>query len=94
MQESSNIGTAQIADQVGAARQRGIPAQDGLPRSADIELKERGRTIKPRDWSRLDVMTVGYGYSMAITPVHLATGYATLITAASIGPATMLKVDA
>ena len=32
MKESSNIGTAQIADQIGAGAAEGVPQEDGLPR--------------------------------------------------------------
>jgi cell division protein FtsI (penicillin-binding protein 3) len=94
MQESSNVGTAQIADQVGAARQRDFLRKMGFMDKVGIELKERGRTLTPRDWSRTDVMTVGFGHSIAVTPLHLATGYATLFNGGLYRPATLLKVDA
>jgi cell division protein FtsI (penicillin-binding protein 3) len=93
MQESSNVGTAQIADQVGAARQKAFLKKMGFFDRLEIELPERGRTLSPRDWSRTDVMTVGYGYSIAVTPVHLATGYAALLNGGVYRPATLLKVD-
>ncbi|MCY7280766.1 MAG: penicillin-binding protein 2 [Sphingomonas bacterium] len=93
MQESSNVGTAQIADQVGAARQKAFLKNLGFFDPLVIELKERGNTLSPRDWSRTDVMTVGYGYSIAITPVHLASGYAALMNGGIWRPATLLKVD-
>ena len=93
MQESSNVGTAQIADQVGAARQRAFLKKMGFLDPVEIELKERGRTLTPRDWSRTDVMTVGFGHSIAVTPLHLATGYATLFNGGVYRPATILKVD-
>ena len=38
-------------------------------------------------------MTVGYGHSIAVTPLHLATGYATLFNGGIYRPATILKVD-
>jgi cell division protein FtsI (penicillin-binding protein 3) len=93
MQESSNVGTAQIADQVGAARQREFLRKMGFMDKVRVELKERGRTLTPRDWSRTDVMTVGFGHSIAVTPLHLATGYATLFNGGIYRPATLLKVD-
>ena len=93
MQESSNVGTAQIADQVGAERQKAFLKKMGFFDPLAIELKERGRTLTPRDWSRTDVMTVGYGYSIAVTPVHLATGYAALMNGGIYRPPTLLKVD-
>ena len=37
-------------------------------------------------------MTVGYGHGIAVTPLHLATGYATLFNGGIYRPATMLKV--
>ena len=93
MKESSNVGTAQIADQVGATRQKAFLKNMGFMDRVDIELKERGRTLTPRDWSRTDVMTVGFGHSMAVTPLHLATGYATLFNGGVYRPATLLKVN-
>ena len=93
MQESSNVGTAQIADQVGAARIKQFLGKMGFLAPLQTELPERGRTLTPRDWSRTDVMTVGFGHSIAITPLHLATGYAALMNGGIYRPATLLKVD-
>lgn len=93
MQESSNIGTAQIADQVGAERQRAFLKNMGFLDRVSIELRELGRPLPPRDWSRSDVMTVGYGHALAVSPLHLATGYATLFNGGIYRPATLLKVD-
>ena len=93
MQESSNVGTAQIADQLGAVRQKAFLKKIGFLDPPVVELKERGRTLSPRDWSRTDVMTVGFGHSIAITPLHLASGYAALMNGGIWRPATLLKVD-
>lgn len=93
MQESSNVGTAQIADQLGAARQKAFLKKIGFLDPLVVELKERARTLSPRDWSRTDVMTVGFGHSIAITPLHLASGYATLMNGGIWRPTTLLKVD-
>lgn len=92
MQESSNVGTAQIADQVGAARQKQFLQRMGFLEPVGVELKERARPLAPREWSRTDVMTVGFGHSIAITPLHLATGYAALMNGGIYRPATLLKV--
>ncbi|MEO7654637.1 MAG: penicillin-binding protein 2 [Sphingomicrobium sp.] len=93
MKESSNVGTAQIADQLGATRQRQFLQKMGFLDRVGVEMKERGRTLTPRDWSRTDVMTVGFGHSIAVTPLHLAIGYATLFNGGIYRPATLLKVD-
>ena len=94
MKESSNIGTAQIADQIGATRQKAFLKKMGFLDSVAIELKERGRTLTPGSrWGPFETMTVGFGHGIAVTPLHLASGYATLFNGGMYRPATLLKVD-
>jgi len=94
MKESSNIGTAQIADQLGSARQKEFLRKMGFLDKVQVELKERGRTLTPgANWNQIERMTVGYGHGIAVTPLHLATGYATLFNGGIYRPATLLKVD-
>ena len=94
MKESSNIGTAQIADQVGATRQKAFLKKMGFLDKVNIELKERGRTLTPGNrWGPFETVTVGFGHGIAVTPLHLATGYATLFNGGIYHPATILKVD-
>jgi cell division protein FtsI (penicillin-binding protein 3) len=94
MKESSNIGTAQIAAQLGSERQKFFLRKMGFLGPIDIELRERARALTPgNNWGPLEVMTVGYGHGIAVTPLHLATGYATLFNGGVYHPATLLKVD-
>jgi len=94
MKESSNIGTAQIADQVGPTRQKEFLRKMGFLDKVQVELRERGRTLTPgANWNQIETMTVGYGHGIAVTPLHLATGYATLFNGGIYRPATLLKVD-
>lgn len=94
MKESSNIGTAQIAAQVGSERQKYFLGKMGFLSPVQIELKERARSLTPGvNWGPLEVMTVGYGHGIAVTPLHLATGYATLFNGGIYRPATLLMVD-
>ena len=94
MKESSNIGTAQIADQVGASRQKAFLQKMGFLNQVAIELPERGRTLTPGNrWGPFETMTVGFGHGIAVTPLHLATGYVTLFNGGLYRPATLLKVD-
>ena len=94
MKESSNIGTAQIADQLGKARQKAFLDKMGFLDPIAIELKEKGRTLTPGSrWGPFETMTVGYGHAVAVTPLHLATGYATLFNGGIYRPATILKVN-
>lgn len=94
MKESSNIGTAQIADQLGASRQKVFLKKMGFLDPVQIELRERGRTLTPGSrWGPFETMTVGFGHAIAVTPLHLASGYATLFNGGVYRPATLLKVD-
>ncbi|HYI42252.1 MAG TPA: penicillin-binding protein 2, partial [Sphingomicrobium sp.] len=93
MKESSNIGTAQIADQVGAARQRAFLKKMGFLDRLQVEIPEAGRTLSPgSNWNQIATMTVGYGHGIAVTPLHLANGYATLFNGGIYRPPTLLKV--
>jgi cell division protein FtsI (penicillin-binding protein 3) len=94
MERSSNIGTAQIAAQIGATRQREWLRRMHFLEKVSIELPERGRPLTPGDnWGDIATMTVGYGHGIAVSPLHLATGYATLFNGGYWRPATLLKHD-
>ena len=90
---SSNIGTARIADEIGMETQRAYLDRLGFLAPVDVELKERGRTLTPNPWGRSAVMTVGFGHGIAVTPLHLATAYATLVNGGIWRPATLRKVE-
>jgi len=91
--ESSNIGTAQIADQIGAARQKAFLKKMGFLDRLEIEIPEAGRTLSPgSNWNQIETMTVGYGHGIAVTPLHLANGYATLFNGGLYRPPTLIKV--
>ncbi len=92
MKESSNVGTAKIAAQLGSARQQAYLRKMGFLEKVSIELMERGRTLTPgANWGEAATMTVGFGHGIAVTPLHLASGYATLLNGGIWRPATMLK---
>jgi len=92
MKESSNIGTAKIAAQLGGPRQKEYLRRMGFLEKVSIELKERGRTLTPgANWGEAATMTVGFGHGIAVTPLHLASGYATLLNGGIWRPATLLK---
>lgn len=78
---SSNIGTARLAQMIGADRQREFLRRFGLLDRAPLELSE-ARGVNPQfpdPWRELSTMTVSYGHGLAISPLHLAAGYAALV---------------
>ncbi|WP_240320826.1 peptidoglycan D,D-transpeptidase FtsI family protein [Sphingomonas crusticola] len=94
MTYSSNIGTAQIADQIGADRTKAFFRRLGFDQRPSIELRERGFPQFPSYWARTTVMTTAYGHGIAVTPLHLATAYAALANGGILRPATLLKLPA
>jgi len=90
---SSNIGTALMAERVGAERQREMMQRLGMLDRPLIELQERGRPLYPAQWSRIATMTVGYGHGIAVSPLHLATAYSALVNGGLWRPATLIRSD-
>jgi cell division protein FtsI (penicillin-binding protein 3) len=92
---SSNIVTAQIADELGGPRLNATMRSLGMNERPYIELPARGFPLWPRgDWSRITTMTVAYGHGIAVTPLHLATAYAALVNGGLWRPATLNKLEA
>ncbi|WP_254602803.1 peptidoglycan D,D-transpeptidase FtsI family protein [Sphingomonas bacterium] len=89
---SSNVSTARIADEVGAARMQAIFRKLGFDTRPDIELREKGHPLWPHYWARTTTMTTGYGHGIAITPLQLASAYAALVNGGVWRPATLMRV--
>src|SRR5688572_15966231 len=90
---SSNIGAARIAEGMGAERIQSTFRALGFHEAAHIELRERSRTLWPRDWGRATVLTTGFGHGIAVTPLHLANAYAALVNGGIWRPSTLLRID-
>ncbi len=91
---SSNIVTAQIADELGGAALQRTMQDLGMHERPYIELPARGMPIwHEGDWPRLRTMTVSYGHGIAVTPLHLATAYAAMVNGGIWRPATLEKVE-
>jgi cell division protein FtsI (penicillin-binding protein 3) len=91
---SSNVVTAQVADELGGPRLRATMMALGMNERPYIELPARGFPLWPRgEWARITTMTVSYGHGMAVTPLHLAAGYAALVNGGVWRPATLQKLS-
>lgn len=79
--KSSNIGTARIAIEMGGAAQQAFLRSLGLMDVLPVELSEAARAapLLPERWSDLTTMTVAYGHGLAVSPLHLASAYASLV---------------
>ncbi|MFX8945963.1 penicillin-binding transpeptidase domain-containing protein, partial [Acinetobacter baumannii] len=65
---SSNIGSARMALDAGAEKQRDYLGRLGLLQPAPIELPEVGRPHFPDPWRPINVMTIAFGHGMSVTP--------------------------
>jgi len=91
---SSNIVTAQIADEIGPVQMKRVFADLGMSERPFIELPARGHPIwDSGDWQRDRAMTVGFGHGVAVTPLHLAAAYSAMVNGGIWRPATLRKVE-
>ncbi len=92
--ESSNIGTARIAMQIGADRQRAFLDSLGFLKPTQLEMVEAptGRPLLPPNWSEISTMTISYGHGLSSSPVHLAAGYASLLNGGTRVEPTLLRM--
>jgi len=91
--KSSNIGSARIAQMIGAERQRDFLGRLGLLEATPLEISEAagGVPLFPRNWSELSAMTVSYGHGLSSSPLHLAAGYAMIANGGTQVLPTILK---
>ncbi|GAA4051985.1 peptidoglycan D,D-transpeptidase FtsI family protein [Parerythrobacter jejuensis] len=91
---SSNTVTARVTDQLGEKRLRQTLTDLGMHERPYVELPARGHPIwQSSRWGRLKSMTVGFGHGIAVTPLHLASGYAAMVNGGIWRPATLNKVE-
>ena len=93
--KSSNIGTARMAQVIGAARQQDFLKQLGFFEPTSLELVEASgaQPLLPKNWSELSTMTISYGHGLSASPLHLAAGYAAIANGGTKVVPTILKQD-
>ncbi|MDT0683359.1 penicillin-binding protein 2 [Roseicyclus sp. F158] len=91
--ESSNIGTAHIAMDIGAERQEDFLASLGFTTPTQIEMVEAptGKPLLPPKWSEISTMTISYGHGLSASPLHLAAAYSTIVNGGTRVHPTLVK---
>ena len=73
---SSNIGSARIAEEIGAETQQAYMEKLGLLDRLPLEVPETSKPLSPKTWRRSTTATVSYGHGISISMVHLASAIA------------------
>jgi len=90
---SSNIGTAKMALDVGAEKQKEYLARFGLLAASDVELPEVGSPLYPARWGEISTMTISYGHGIAVSPLQVAAGVSALVNGGVMMTPTLIKQD-
>ncbi len=90
---SSNIGSAKMADQFGAEVQQAYLSKFGLLDKSPIELPEVGdpQYPSPKNWKRINTMTVSYGHGVSVSPFQLVTSVSAIVNHGLMITPTLLK---
>jgi len=91
--KSSNVGTANIALQIGAVRQQAFLKSLGFFDPTPVELIEApgAKPLIPPRWAEIVTITTSYGHGMSASPMHLAAAYATIANGGIKVTPTLLK---
>ena len=88
---SSNIGSARMALKVGGVEQRNFLEKLGFFDKLDIEVAEQGYPLVPRKWGEGTVASVAYGYGVAVSPLHVISGYSAMVNGGIYHSPSLLK---
>ncbi len=73
---SSNIASAKMAVEMGSETQKAFFDKIGFLKPLNTQLTESAAPLYPRNWMKINTMTIAFGHGISVTPLHLATGSA------------------
>lgn len=89
--ESSNIGTAKMALEVGIEAHQAFLRKVGLFDKLQTELPEAAKPLLPRRWSKLVTATTAFGHGFAVQPLQGAAVVAGLLNGGHLITPTFLR---
>ncbi len=92
--ESSNIGAAKMALQMGSTVQKAFFEKLGFFDTPSFEIPEITGPLCPKTWTDATTITTSYGYGISISPLQLATSFGGVINNGVMHKPTLLKVSA
>jgi cell division protein FtsI (penicillin-binding protein 3) len=91
--ESSNIGTAKMALDVGPDIMGAYYQRFGLTETVPVELAEATRPLAPTDWTEQVAANTSFGHGIAVSPLHVAAGMGAILNGGEYVPLTILRRD-
>ncbi|WP_312734160.1 penicillin-binding protein 2 [Brevundimonas sp.] len=88
---SSNIGTSQLALQMGPNTMRDYFRRLGLLNASTVELKESARPVAPRRWDNSTLASLSFGYGIMVTPAQVIQAMGALTNGGRMVPLTLRK---
>lgn len=90
--KSSNIGTARLAMEIGAERQKEFLGNLGFLEPTSLEVIEAKGAVPlyPDRWSEISTMTISYGHGISTSPMQLAAAYSSLVNGGLVVKPTLL----
>jgi cell division protein FtsI (penicillin-binding protein 3) len=89
-QYSSNIGTAKVADIVGTEGHKEFLTRLGLLTRVQTELPEVAMPSQPREWKKLNSITISFGHGVSTTPFQTAVAAVALVNGGKLIEPTFL----
>ncbi len=87
---SSNIGTAKEADLVGTDNHRAFLHKIGLLSKMETEIPEVAKPSEPKEWKKLNSITISFGHGVSTTPLQTAVAAAALMNGGKLIQPTFL----
>ncbi|MEQ1943033.1 penicillin-binding protein 2 [Mesorhizobium sp. VNQ89] len=91
---SSNIGSAKEADMVGIEGHREFLKRLGLLDRLRTELPEVATPTEPKEWKKVNSITISFGHGMSTTPLQTAVGAAALMNGRLLPPTFLPRTEA
>ncbi|MFN7011647.1 MAG: peptidoglycan D,D-transpeptidase FtsI family protein [Allorhizobium sp.] len=89
-QYSSNIGTAKVADLVGTEGHKEFLTRLGLLSKIHTELPEIAMPSQPREWKKINSITISFGHGVSTTPFQTAVAGVAMVNGGKLIQPTFL----
>jgi cell division protein FtsI (penicillin-binding protein 3) len=68
---SSNVGVVKLAEKLGKMKQVDFFEKVGLLERIITDFNQTSLPLQPRIWKDINLMTISYGYGIAVSPLHI-----------------------